>query len=160
MKKLLEELNVQFNYEIESAYVYRAMAADAKDKGMDGMSHFLSLQAAEEMEHAEAFYNFIFEMDEKPIYAEVPAPKADYGSFLEMFKDALDHERSVTKRIKDIYRLAQEEGCLDTQQFLNQFIEEQREEENTFRGIVEQLERIDGNWNGLYSIDRKLGQRQ
>lgn len=160
MKKLYEALNKQFNFEIESAYVYMAMAAYVDGQGMPGFNHFFVAQAKEEMEHARDFYNFMMEMDLKPEYAAIPAPKAEYKNFTDVFSAALAHEKEVTKRIKDIYKLALEQGCLDTQQFLNKYIEEQREEEDNFRNIVERLERINEAWNGLYLLDGQLGQRK
>lgn len=159
MSKLYDALNKQFNFEIESAYVYMAMAAYVDSKGMSGFNHFMVQQAKEEMAHARKFYDYMMEMDQTPVYTEIPAPKAEYGTFKEVFETALEHEKVVTKNIKEIYKLAQEEGCLDTQQFLNWFLEEQREEEDSFRGIVERLERINESWNGLYIYDHELAQR-
>lgn len=42
-EKLLTALNDQFNFELESAYVYMAMAAYCSDEDYDGFSHFFSL---------------------------------------------------------------------------------------------------------------------
>lgn len=159
MGNLMEKVNEQFNFELESGYIYLAMAAYCDDKGMEGFAHFLTEQAKEEYEHAEKFYDFISEKGERPEYAAIPKPKAEYGSFTELFKTALGHEKEVTRRIKSIYNDAIEEGCLDTQQFLNWFIAEQREEEDNFETIVERLERINESWNGLYIFDRELGKR-
>ncbi len=39
-EKLLTALNDQFNFELESAYVYMAMAAYCSDEDYDGFSHF------------------------------------------------------------------------------------------------------------------------
>ena len=111
------------------------------------------------MGHAYEFYKFMLEMDFEPEYTEIAKPEAEYGNFTDTFKAALEHEKEVTSRIKAIYKDAIEVGCLDTQQFLNKFIEEQREEEDTFRDLVEQLERVHESWNGLYILDSKLGQR-
>jgi len=36
---------------------------------------------------------------------------------------------------------------------------EQIEEENMFGVLVERLERINGHWNGLYILDKELGER-
>lgn len=156
---LKAKLNEQFNFEIESAYIYMAMANYVELQGMHGFSHFFTAQAKEEMEHAYEFYKFMLEMDFTPEYAAIAKPEAEYGNFTDTFKAALEHEKEVTSRIKAIYKDAIEAGCLDTQQFLNQFIEEQREEEDTFRDLVEQLERVHESWNGLYILDSKLGQR-
>lgn len=158
-EKIANALREQFNFEIESAYIYRAMAAYVDGEGMDGFNHFFIEQANEELEHAEKFYHFLDEMDEKIIYDEIAKPQADYDGFVDVFKSALDHEKEVTRRIKEIYKMAQEENCLDTLQFLNWFLAEQREEEMTFRDIVERLERIDGNWGGLYMYNKVLAQR-
>lgn len=156
---LVDALVAQFNFEIESGYIYYAMAAHVDREGMNGFNHFLVEQAKEEFEHAEKFYHFLDEMDVKIEYDAIEKPQADYKSFLDVFQTALDHEREVTKRIKDIYKKAQEVGCLDTQEFLNWFLMEQREEENTFEDIVLRLERINDNWGGLYIFDGQLGQR-
>ena len=159
MGNLMEKVNEQFNFELESGYIYLAMAVYCDDKGMSGFAHFLREQAKEEYEHAEKFYHFLMEKDSKPEYDAIAKPKAEYGSFTELFKAALEHEKEVTSRIKGIYKDAIEAGCLDTQQFLNWFLAEQREEEDNFRGIVERLERINESWNGLYIFDRELGKR-
>ena len=156
---LKAKLNEQFNFEIESAYIYMAMANYVELQGMHGFSHFFVAQSKEEMGHAYEFYKFMLEMDFEPEYAEIAKPEAEYGNFTDTFKAALEHEKEVTSRIKAIYKDAIEAGCLDTQQFLNKFIEEQREEEDTFRDLVEQLERVHESWNGLYILDSKLGQR-
>ena len=98
-------------------------------------------------------------MEFNPVYEAIAKPEAEYGNFTDTFKAALEHEREVSRRIKAIYKDALEVGCLDTQQFLNQFIAEQREEEDSFRDIIEQLERVRESWDGLYILDAKLGQR-
>ncbi|MDY3118119.1 MAG: ferritin [Peptoniphilus sp.] len=157
--KLTEKLNEQFNFEMESAYIYMAMANYMDAQGMPGFDHFFVKQAKEELEHAEAFYDFLHATGHTPEYEAIPKPEKEFGNFTDTFRAAYEHEQEVTRRIKEIYKEAIEVGCLDTQQFLNKFIEEQREEEDTFRSIVERLERINESWNGLYIFDRELAQR-
>ena len=157
--ELSKKLNEQLNFEMESAYIYMAMASYMDAQGMSGFDHFFVQQAKEELEHAKDFYDFLQETDCVPEYEAIPKPPKEFGNFTDTFRAAYEHEQEVTNRIKAIYKDAIEVDCLDTQEFLNKFIAEQREEEDTFRGIVERLERINESWNGLYIFDRELGQR-
>lgn len=159
-EKLLNELNEQFNFELLSGYYYMGMAADASDKGMDGIAHFFNQQAIEEYEHAMKFYEFIYDMDGRVTTKAIPQPKNEYDSYLEMFQTALDHEKEVTKRIDDLLTLAHEEKCYNTIQFLQWFVEEQREEENSMKDIIFKLEGVKDSFQGLYIIDRELSRRE
>ena len=53
MSKALELLHEQMNFEYESAYVYKAMAAYTDRLEMDGFTHWFDHQVAEEIEHGE-----------------------------------------------------------------------------------------------------------
>lgn len=159
-EKLLKELNDQFNFELESAYVYMAMAAYCSGEDYDGFAHFFILQAQEEYQHAMRFYDFIYDMDGRAIMKEIPAPDKDYDSVLDAFKKALAHEELVTSKINKIMDLAIEENDYATINFLQWFIEEQVEEENSMKKIISDLERIDGNFQGMYILDKELGQRE
>lgn len=86
-------------------------------------------------------------------------PKNDYESFLEVFEVALNHEKLVTSKINELLDLATEEKSYATIQFLQWFVEEQREEENTMKDIVFKLERIKDNFQGLSMLDKELGSR-
>ncbi|WP_215508735.1 ferritin [Peptoniphilus sp. EMRHCC_23] len=157
--ELSKKLNEQLNFEIESAYIYMSMANCMDSQGMSGFNHFFVQQAKEELEHAREFYDFLQETDCVPEYEAISKPPKEFGNFTDTFRAAYEHEQEVTRRIKAIYKEAIEVGCLNTQQFLDKFIAEQREEEDTFRNIVERLERINESWNGLYIFDHELAQR-
>lgn len=159
MAKLIEKINEHMNFELESAYVYLGMVKYLDEQDMGGFSHFMKKQAQEEFEHFEKFYNFLFELDEIPVLEGLKKPEQEFKNFTDVFKIALEHEKEVTKRIHDLYEAAVKDKNRDVQNFLEWFIEEQREEENTFRGIVTRLERIGESWSGLYIFNRELGQR-
>lgn len=157
---LIKELNKQFNFEIESGYIYLAMNAYLKDLDMNGFAHFMFKQAHEEFEHAMDFYEFLFAIDELPEYDKIEKPKANYNSILEVFKDALEHEKLVTSKIEKLYEMALKEENYKVVEFLGKYIKEQVEEVDTFNYIVKKLERINENWGGLYIFDHELGQRK
>ena len=158
-EKLLKELNEQFNFELESAYVYMAMAAYCSAEDYDGFAHFFILQAQEEYQHAMKFYDFIYDMDGRATMKAIPEPDNVYDSILDAFKKALAHEELVTSKINKIMDIAIEENNHATKNFLQWFIEEQVEEENNMKKIISNLERIDGHFQGMYMLDKELGQR-
>lgn len=157
--KLLKGLNEQYNFEIESGYIYISMAHHVKEKGMDGFAHFFYKQADEEFEHAEKLRNFLFEIDEKPVLEGIKKPQEDFGNFTDTFKTALEHEKEVTKRINKLVDLSVEENDHRVTSLLQWYVDEQVEEEDNFRTIIEKLERINEAWAGLYIYDAELGRR-
>ena len=60
--KILDAINEQANFELESAYVYLTMSSYMADQDMAGMKHFMDLQAKEEIEHAEKMIGFLQEV--------------------------------------------------------------------------------------------------
>ena len=158
-EKLLQELNEQFNFEMLSGYYYMEMAAYCTDRNMNGFAHFFIEQAKEEYFHAMKFYDFIFDMDGRVETEAIPKPRNDYKSFLEVFEEALAHEKEVTARINKLLASAHEENSFVTIQFLQWFIEEQREEENNMKDIIFKLEGIKENFQGLYLLDKELAAR-
>lgn len=158
-EKLLNALNDQYNFELLSGYYYMGMAAYCSDKNMNGFAHFMIEQAKEEYQHSMKFYDFIYDMDGRVMTQAMPQPKNEYASFLEVFEDALSHEKLVTTEINKLLDMATEEKCYATIQFLQWFVEEQREEENTMKDIIFKLEGIKDDFQGLYLLDKELGER-
>ncbi len=159
-KKVVDALVEQYNFELESGYIYLAMVHDLKDKAWDGFSHFMDKQAEEEYEHATKFKNFIEEIGERVELKAIPEPKKEYKSVLEIFKTAYAHEQEVTKRIENIFDLALKEKNYVVVEFLNWFLKEQVEEEDNMRTIVEVLENLKDGYTGLYLYDKELGRRE
>lgn len=156
MSKLIKEMKEQFNFEVESGYIYLAMSAYFKEIEMEGFAQYMFVQAHEEFEHARDFYNFLFDIEERPEYEEIRKPRNEYDGLEEAFSEALEHEMEVTRRIEALYGLAIEEKNYKVVQFLGKYVTEQVEELNKFRTIARRLERIDANWVGLYALDKEL----
>ena len=160
-KELRDALVEQFNFELESGYIYKAMELYFELENMKGFAHFMNRQAAEEVEHAEKMYHFLLEMDEAPEYKAIPKPDTKgFKGFKEVFQLAYEHEQEVSKRVRKIYELAKKDGSHEVEIFMQWFVKEQVEEEDNFRDILTTMERINNNWGGLYIYDHELGQRQ
>lgn len=158
-EKLIKELNDQYNFEMASGYVYLGMAAYCKAENMNGFAHFFSQQAKEEYEHAMKFYDFLYDIDARANLQAIPEPKNEYDSFLAAFEEALHHEKMVTSKIYDLLDSAKAENDYPTIEFLQWFVKEQVEEEDTMRSIIAVLKGIDGKFTGLYLYDKELGKR-
>lgn len=158
-EKLMEMLNEQIRFEMESAHYYMAMAAYCDSEDLPGFGHFFKVQADEERFHSMKFYNFVNDMDGRVIVGQLNEPKNDYKSLLEVFETALQHEKKVTMRIYNLMDLAQQEREHATISMLHWFIDEQVEEENTMKEIITKIKRLGENSHGLYMLDDQLGQR-
>ena len=158
-EKLLEMINDQMNFELQSAYEYRAMQIYADDEEFEGFAHWFGQQVREEIEHAEKMTKFLQEVGYKPVYKALEAPNEDFEDLLDVTKKALDHEKEVTRRIHEIAKAAREAGDERVISFIQSFVDEQVEEEDTFGKLVTRLERINGNYGGLYILDGQLAHR-
>ncbi|PKM93385.1 MAG: ferritin [Firmicutes bacterium HGW-Firmicutes-1] len=157
--KLVKELNLQIKYEYYSAHLYLAMAAYCYSIDLDGFANFFKVQAEEERFHAMKFFNYINEMDSTIDIQGFDTPPSDYSDALDVFERSLAHEKFVTSRIYLLMEIATEEKEYATISFLKWFIDEQVEEEASFKAIIQKLKRANGDVSILYAIDSELAQR-
>lgn len=159
-KKIEKMLNEQYNFEISSAYVYFGIMAYFTNHGWDGFSAFMKKQAEEEMEHAMKIYDFMADRGYVISHEAISAPKGEYSSVVEAFESSLKHEKLVTSRIHDLYRVSNEEGDFATAEMIRWFISEQVEEEATMQKIVDNLKQMKDSYTSLYLYDKELGARR
>lgn len=156
-KKVVDLINDQIKAELESEYIYLAMAVWAGKNGFKGARNFLFKQATEEHAHAMKFINFLAEIDEKAVIPEIEKPKNNYKSLMEVFESGLKHEKKITARIHKLVALSEEEKDYISADFLQWYVSEQVEEEKTFRDIVKMITMAGESPQVLFMIDSKLG---
>ncbi|MCF7936573.1 MAG: ferritin [Synergistales bacterium] len=159
-EKLWDALNDQVNAELHSAYVYLSMASWLEDASFQGMAKWMKAQANEEMEHAMKFYGYINDRRSRVELKPIDGPKTSWNSPLEAFEDAFEHEQYISGRIHSLLDIAHEERDYPTQEFLQWFVKEQVEEEASVDEVVQQLKMVQESRNGLFMLDRKLGERE
>jgi ferritin len=158
-QKLQDALNEQMTAEFYSAYLYLAMAAYCESRDLSGFAHFFEVQAQEETQHALKFYRYINETGGRARLLTIKEPQGDYSSPLEVFENALEHEKWVTASIDNLVALSRDEKSNATEIFLQWFVTEQVEEESTFGLYVSQLKMIEDNPQGLLFLDKELSTR-
>jgi len=160
LKQEMEKaLNEQLKWEIYSGYLYLAMAAYFEDLGLLGFSHWMKAQAAEEIMHAMKFYKYIFERDGRVVLQDIPAPPKDWKNPEDVFEFSYNHEKEVTARINNLMSLAKDLKDYATENFLQWFVEEQVEEEASFKEILLKLKLIKNDPQALFYLDSEIGKR-
>lgn len=157
--KIEEAINDQINAELYSSYLYLSMAAYFKSLSLDGMSHWMEIQAQEELGHVMRFFNFVSDRDGRVKLGPVDGPKVEWESPLDAFKDAYAHECKISERINNLANLANSEGDNTAATFLQWFINEQIEEEANAKATVDKLKLVGDNGVALFMVDAELGQR-
>ncbi len=151
--------NAQITLELQASLVYRQLAIELELRDLPGMAAWLRHQADEEIVHANKFIDHVADRDNHPRIGATSAPTAAVESVLDAFDAALAHEQKVSASIRDLYRLAESEGDLDSRPLLNWFLEEQIEEEATVSEIVGRVKLINDDGPGLLRLDEELGLR-
>jgi len=158
LSKNIERLiNEQINKEIFSAYLYLEMANHYGEQGLQGFKKWFDKQAKEELEHAEKFNNYLVDEGAHVVLKPIAAPEKVYANNKEPLDYQLAHEQFVTASINTIYEAALKENDHRTVLFLNWFITEQQEEEETAADLIHKYELLGGDKKGLYMLDLELG---
>lgn len=159
-QKMIQALNDQIQKELESSYIYLQMEIYFAEMGIHGFRHFFGKQVAEEKEHAEDFMRYVIDINESVKLQAIAQPNAEFSSILDVFEKALDHEKFISKSIREILELAIEEKDYASENFLRKYVDEQVEEEATFQGYVDLLKFIKDDAAALMRLDSALAQRQ
>ncbi|MBF0360206.1 MAG: ferritin [Oligoflexia bacterium] len=158
-KKLEDALNKQISAEMNSSYLYLAMAAYFESINLPGFANWMEVQAQEEMVHAMKFYKYIFDRSGRVELMSIEKPPLKWNSPLNAFDETLKHEKKITSMINNLALLAIEERDLITHNFMQWFLTEQVEEEKTANSLFEKLRMIESSTDALFIIDKELATR-
>lgn len=158
-EKMTAALNKQINEELYSNYIYLAMAAYMEDLDLDGMAHWMRMQAQEEYLHAMKLFDYMNERGARVILSELAAPPSEWDNPVACFQAALDHEQFMTKNINTLADLAIEQRDHATNNIMQWYVSEQVEEEASVDSIVKKLKMMGADGHALFIMDRELASR-
>lgn len=158
-KRINDAINAQINREFWSGYLYLSMANNFETLGRKGIANWFRIQFKEELAHAQIFINYINSRDGKVELSPIDGVPSEWGTPLEAFTATLEHERTVTQCINDLYALAEEEHDFATRQMLNWFVAEQVEEEDNAQELIDNFKLVGTDGTGIYQLDEKLATR-
>ena len=157
-KRLTDEINKQIGLEFYSAHFYLSMAAYAAANDLPGFESWFKTQDQEERFHAMKFFNYLNQRDEKVVMTGFENPPTEFNSVLDAFEKGLEHEKTVTARINLLMSIAHEEKDYAAVNFLNWYVDEQVEEEESFSNMIGKIKLV-GDGMGLYELDKEAGAR-
>lgn len=156
-KKVAEELLKQVNREFLSERLYIAMEYYFKSLDLNGYAKLFNDYALEERNHAYKMLEFLDEHNCSTTISGIEDVLTSYTSPKDVFEKAYAHEIQVTKWITDIYKLAIKEGDIASQQFLDWYIEEQREEEDKMLERLNRLKLAGDNMAAILFLEKEDG---
>ena len=155
-EKVQQALINQIQLEEQSSRIYMAMASWCEVKGFPGAAKFLYTHSDEERMHMTKLIKYLNDKGGYAILVQLDAPDNKYDSLLDVFEKILKHEEFVTESINKLYEVAFTEKDYTTSQFLQWYIEEQIEEESTFKGILDKFRLAGNQQGGLFHLDKEL----
>ncbi len=152
-------ISEQIKNEYESAYLYLEIADYFQSEGMCGFASWYIIQAREETGHAMIFYDYLHKNNERVLFYSLEPTRKSFNNHQKPLEDSLLHEEFITNCVNQIYDLAEKEKDYRTKKFLNWFISEQQEEEETAQNNLDKMKLYGGNPAGLYLLDKEMAKR-
>lgn len=156
-KKVAAEILKQVDREFYSERKYIAMEYYFKSLDLNSYGKLFNDYAIEERKHAYKMLNFLDEHNCPTNLGTIPEVQTSFNSPKDVFEDAYKHEIKVTNWITDIYKLAEKEDDVASQQFLDWFLEEQREEEDKMLTRFNRLKLAGDNMSAILFLDMHDG---
>ncbi|WP_372916814.1 ferritin [Salegentibacter sp.] len=135
--EIMDMLNKQIEKEAVSSSAYLAMASWCDHNGLLNSASFFYNQSSEEREHMLKIFKFINDNGGTAYSPEIKKVMHDFNSLEEIFEAALDQEIEITKSIHNLVQKARKLNDFTTEYFLQWFVNEQMEEEQTMRRALE-----------------------
>ncbi len=154
--EMIDRLNAQINLEFFSSNLYLQMSAWCDDRGFEGAAAFLRDHANEEMQHMQRLFTYVSETGALPVLGSIAAPRHDFESLGDVFRETYQHEQMITREINQLAHTAFVAQDYSTFNFLQWYVAEQHEEEKLFKGILDKIELVGEDGKALFFIDKDL----
>jgi ferritin len=156
---LVDRLNEQINLEFYSANLYLQMSSWCEARALNGCASFLAAHAEEEMGHMRRLWAYVNGTGAMARMGAIDAPPSEFEGIRDVFRQTYEHEKQVTAAINGLVDAAFTSKDYSTFHFLQWYVAEQHEEEKLFKDILDKIELIGTEGQGLFYIDRELEAR-
>ena len=140
-ERFVDALNSQIDREHAAAHQYTAIATWYDAETYPRLAQFFYDQADEERAHARKMSDYLLETGQPVRLGSVDAPVNEFPDHVEPIRLALDQERRVTVEIGKLVEIARETHDVASEIFLQWFVTEQVEEEDSIGSLLQVAER-------------------
>ncbi len=158
-EKLQQAFSEQINKEYYSAFLYLAMSNWLNENGYGGLANWNYVQYQEELAHAQNLFHYMQYRDVATKFFTIAEPDSAWQSPLDVFEHILAHEKTVTESINNLSSLALSTSDHAAYIFLQWYVSEQVEEENSANDVISRLKIAGDNGAALLEMDTTLGAR-
>lgn len=158
-KEMENAINKQMNAELYSGYMYLSMAAYFESIDLSGFASWMRVQAQEELSHGMKFYDYLVTRGARVTLTEIEAPPTEWDSAVAVFEHVYEHEQMVTGLINKLVDLAISLGDHASNNFLQWYVAEQVEEEESASGVLQKVKLAGDDSSGLLMLDQELNAR-
>lgn len=155
-KKLEAALNEQIALEAQASFQYLAMASWCEQQALNGAAKFFYKQSAEERQHMMKIFHYLNSVNGHALVPTIDKTQLKFKDVKDVVDTALKGEQKVTAAVHKLSELTSKEKDYATYNFVQFYVNEQREEEVLFTQILEKIELIGMEGMGLYYIDKEL----
>ncbi len=155
-KDQVDRLNAQIAGEAYTSRMFLSMSCWALSKGLKGIGSFFKDHHESEEEHMHTLMDYLIQTGGKVKVGQVAAPPEEFDSVRAVFQIALEREVSVSKEITKMVDLFLQEKDYSAFTFLQTFVAEQHEEDHLFRMILEKIDLIGDDKQGVFWIDKEI----
>ncbi len=155
-QELLTKFNEQIGIEFESSNLYLQMSSWCGSNGLDGCAAFLREHSQEEMAHMFRLFDYVNETGAQAIIPALSRPRSEFESIKEVFELTYKHEQFVTGKINELVHAAFTAHDYSAFNFLQWYVAEQHEEEALFKKVIDLVEMVGTDGQGLFYLDREI----
>jgi ferritin len=153
---MTKALNDQIAMEGFASNYYLSMASWCEITGYEGAANFFYKHSDEERQHMLKIVHYLNSIGVPGVVSQIKSPPKSFTSLESLCKTALKNEQAVTASINKMVELAQKEKDHSTFGFLQWFVNEQIQEEQTFETILQKFSLIGRDKLAINEIDKAM----
>lgn len=156
---IIKWLNYRIEQEEYSSRLYKSMAVWLEFNGYSGAAKLWNAYAEDEKIHAGWAYQYLLDLNIKPIVPALPAPENSFRDLPQIIAMSLKHELAITHQCENLARTSQEEGDYTTLGLAQQYLKEQVEELGKTQYWVDRLNIFGTDKIALRLLDQEMGEK-
>lgn len=157
---LLAALQHHLGMERQAHIAYVAMALWSSERELRGFAQFFKQEAADELNHAALFADYLVARGQRVALEALPAPQQQWTGIEELLAMVFQMEADVTTSLQQLYALAEAAGDVRTTVFLDPIIQGQTDAEHQVAHLLGRVRLAQGNTAALLMIDGEISAGQ